>query len=90
MRVAPDPELLSKRSEHEDLDLFDPAVDLVDGAEAIRRARIAERAALDYDPRVTNTDGATFTRVSGGSALVTSGGFAVPCAARRLRSSSIR
>lgn len=72
----PAPELLSKRSEHKDLDLFDPAVDLVDGAEAIRRARAAERAALDYDPRVTNTDGATFTRISGGSALVTSGGFA--------------
>lgn len=72
----PDPALLSKRSEHSDLDLFDPAVDLVDAAEAVRRAKVAEAAALAYDPRVTNTEGATFTRVSGGSALVTSGGFA--------------
>ncbi|MFT3927315.1 MAG: TldD/PmbA family protein [Myxococcales bacterium] len=71
----PDPSLLSKRADHRDLDLFDPAVDLVDGSEAVRRAREAERAALDFDPRVTNTDGATFTRISGGSALVTSGGF---------------
>ncbi len=72
----PEPSLLSKRSEHRDLDLFDPAVDQVDGSEAVQRARVAERAALDFDPRVTNTDGATFTRVSGGAALVTSGGFA--------------
>jgi PmbA protein len=72
---APDPALLSKRADHVDLELFDPAVDQVDAAEAVRRAKLAERAALDYDPRVTNTDGATFTRISGGSALVTSGGF---------------
>lgn len=71
----PDASLLSARSQHVDLDLFDPQVDLVDAAEAVRRARLAERAALDFDPRVTNTDGATFTRISGGSALVTSGGF---------------
>lgn len=71
----PDSSLLSKRSQHVDLDLFDPAVDLVDATEAVKRARAAERAALDFDPRVNNTDGATFTRISGGSALVTSGGF---------------
>ncbi len=71
----PDPALLSTRAQHADLDLFDPSVDGVDAAEAVRRATRAERAALDHDPRVTNTDGATFTRVSGGSALVTSGGF---------------
>jgi PmbA protein len=71
----PDPSLLSKTSEHADLDLFDPSVDGVDAGEAVRRARAAERAALDHDPRVQNTEGATFTRVSGGSVLVTSGGF---------------
>jgi PmbA protein len=72
----PDPSLLSKRSDHRDLDLFDPAVDLVDATEAVRRAGVAERAALDFDKRVNNTDGATFTRISGASALITSGGFA--------------
>jgi PmbA protein len=41
----------------------------------VRRAKRAEAAALGFDPRVTNTDGATFTRMSGASALVTSGGF---------------
>jgi PmbA protein len=71
----PDPSLLSTRAQHPNLDLFDPAVDGVDGAEAVRRARAGERAALDFDPRVTNTDGATFSRGSGASALVTSGGF---------------
>jgi len=71
------PELsqLSKTSEHPDLDLFDPAVDGVDAAEAIRRALLAEKAAMGHDPRITNTEGATFTRVSGMGALVTSGGF---------------
>jgi PmbA protein len=72
---APDPSLLSQAKDHVNLDLFDPAVDGVDAAEAVRRAREGERAALDSDPRITNSEGATFTRVSGGSALVTSGGF---------------
>lgn len=71
----PDASLLSTSDQHGDLDLFDPEVDSVDGAEAVRRAKVAEKAAMDHDERVTNTDGATFTRVSGASALVTSGGF---------------
>jgi PmbA protein len=71
----PDPSLLSRTNEHADLELFDASVDGVDAAEAVRRAREGESAALDFDPRVTNTEGATFTRVSGASALVTSGGF---------------
>jgi PmbA protein len=70
-----DPSLLSQRSQHVDLELFDASVDGVDAGEAVRRAKIAERAAMDFDPRVQNTEGATFTRMSGGSALVTSGGF---------------
>ena len=59
-----------------DLELFDPAVDLASTPPRPCVApRSPRRAALDLDPRVTNTEGATFTRVSGGSALVTSGGF---------------
>ena len=72
---APDPAMLSSTQQHRELDLFDAAVDGVDAAEAVRRATLAEKAALDHDKRITNTEGATFTRVSGGSALVTSGGF---------------
>jgi PmbA protein len=71
----PEPARLSTREQHPDLDLFDVSVDHVDAAEAVRRATLAEKAALEHDARVKNTDGATFTRVSGGSALVTSGGF---------------
>ena len=71
----PDPSLLSKASEHADLDLFDPEMDAIDGASAIAHATAAERAALDADPRVTNSEGADFSRSSGCRALVTSGGF---------------
>jgi PmbA protein len=72
---APEPSQLSNQRDHRELDLFDPTVDGIDAAEAVRRATAAEKAALDYDPRITNTEGGTFTRVSGASALVTSGGF---------------
>ncbi|HEY6877245.1 MAG TPA: TldD/PmbA family protein [Polyangiales bacterium] len=71
----PDSSLLSTPSQYRDLELFDPSVDGVDAAEAVRRAIRAEKAALSHDPRVQNSEDATFTRVSGGSALVTSGGF---------------
>jgi len=71
----PDASLLSQTSQHQELDLFDPGVDGVDAAEAVRRATLAEKAAMTHDKRITNTEGATFTRVSGASALVTSGGF---------------
>lgn len=72
----PEASLLSKQSEHVELDLFDPAVDAVDGASALRHALAGEKAARDFDPRVTNSEGATFSRASGSRALVTSGGFA--------------
>jgi PmbA protein len=71
----PDPSLLSKPGQYAELDLFDTAVDGIDAAEAVRRARAGEIAALDHDPRITNSEGATFARASGASALVTSGGF---------------
>jgi PmbA protein len=71
----PDPALLSKRDSHRDLDLFDGSVDGIDAARALQMATTAEKAALDSDPRLTNSEGATVTRQSGASALVTSGGF---------------
>jgi PmbA protein len=72
----PDPALLSKRSEHRDLDLFDESVDSIDAKRALDMATRAERAALGSDARLTNSEGATVSRQSGASALVTSGGFA--------------
>ena len=72
----PDPSLLSKREQHAELDLFDPTIDSIDGATALAHALAGEKAALGYDPRVTNSEGASFSRVSGARAIVTSGGFA--------------
>lgn len=58
-----------------DLELFDPTVDSIDAAQAIEWAREAERAALDYDPRLTLSEGASFSRNAGATALVLSSGF---------------
>ncbi|MCA9602975.1 MAG: TldD/PmbA family protein, partial [Myxococcales bacterium] len=71
----PDPSLLSKASEHKDLDLFDADMSALDAGEAIARAKRAEKAAFDADPRITNSEGATYSRIAGGGVLVTSGGF---------------
>jgi PmbA protein len=71
----PDPALLSNASQHPDLQLFDPEVDRIDAARAIDMAKRAEKAALGYDPRLTNSEGANVSRQSGASVLVTSGGF---------------
>ncbi len=59
-----------------DLDLYDPATTAIDAAEALRRAKLAERAALDYDKRVTNSDGATWSRTTGVVVFANSAGFA--------------
>jgi PmbA protein len=69
-----DPDLIA-RGEFADLDLFDPAGGEVTAAQAIELATRAEKAARDADPRITNTDGATFARQAGGWGLVLSGGF---------------
>ncbi len=58
-----------------DLDLYDPACGTVDAAEAVRRAKRAEDAARAFDPRITNSEGASFSRTQGAAILVTSGGF---------------
>jgi PmbA protein len=71
----PDPSLLSKASQHADLQLFDPAVNQIDAAQAIDMAKRAEKAALGSDKRLTNSEGANVSRQAGASVLVTSGGF---------------
>jgi PmbA protein len=61
--VAPDPvsglptaaELATTQP---DLDLYDPDVAALTAEDAIARATAAERAALDTDPRITNSEGA--------------------------------
>ncbi|MCL2779488.1 MAG: metallopeptidase TldD-related protein [Polyangiaceae bacterium] len=67
--------LLTDPSKAPDLDLFDPKGGQVDASAAISIAKAGERAAEQFDPRITNSDGATFSRTAGGAALVLSSGF---------------
>jgi PmbA protein len=70
-----DPALLCDPAAAPDLDLYDPAGGSVDAARAISLAREAEAAALAFDPRINNSEGATFGRTAGGMAMVLSSGF---------------
>ncbi|MBK7586521.1 MAG: TldD/PmbA family protein [Myxococcales bacterium] len=58
-----------------ELDLYDESVEKVMADVALERATRAERAALDFDPRMTLSEGATFSRTTGASARVISTGF---------------
>jgi PmbA protein len=70
-----DPKLLCDPAKQPDLDLYDPAGGSVDAAQAIAMAREGEAAAFAFDPRITNSEGATFGRNAGGVAIVLSSGF---------------
>ena len=69
-----DPDLVAREVSVPE-DLYDPAVGQVDADTALDWARRGEAAARAADPRITNSEGATFTRVSGAFAMVLSGGF---------------
>lgn len=71
--LPPDPALLATAVP--ELDLYDAAVAEVDAAWALRQAIAGEAAARKYDARVTNSEGATWSRVLGATAFATSGGF---------------
>lgn len=58
-----------------ELDLYDVDSEPLEAAEALARAVRGEKAALAFDTRVTNSEGATYSRVLGAMALATSGGF---------------
>jgi PmbA protein len=73
LALPPDPALLANAVP--ELDLYDPAVAEVDAAWALRQAIAGEAAARKHDARVTNSEGATWSRVLGASAFATSGGF---------------
>lgn len=68
-----DPELIDGGGDLPDLELYDPATGTVDAAAAIELARRGEAAARGADPRITNSDGATFSRTSGAFGMVLSG-----------------
>jgi PmbA protein len=58
-----------------DLDLFDPAAGTITAQEAIALAETAERAALDQDPRLTNSEGAEVSVSDRRLAYATTRGF---------------
>jgi PmbA protein len=70
-----DPKLLCDPASAPDLDLYDPAGGAIDAARAIAMSKEGEAAAFAFDPRITNSEGATFGRTAGGSAIVLSSGF---------------
>lgn len=73
--AGPAPAELLSTPPHPELELLDDSIDAIDAEYAIARAREAERAALDFDPRIKLSEGASYSRTSGSSALVLSSGF---------------
>src|SRR5438045_1011102 len=69
----PEPEQLG--SIGGDLDLYSSDVYSLPGQERIAYARRAEKAALDYDPRIKNSDGGSFDAATGHKILANSHGF---------------
>lgn len=72
----PDAGELAKPAELPDLELWDEAALEPDAAWAIACALRGEAAARKADPRVTNSEGATFSRAVGATAFAQSDGFA--------------
>jgi PmbA protein len=58
-----------------ELDLYHPDVYSLPGADRIDYARRAEKAALDFDPRIKNSDGGSFDAATGHKVLANSHGF---------------
>ena len=72
--ALPDPSELAR--DFPELELYDPAVAEVDAAYAMKQCLAGERAAREADARVTNSEGATWSRTVGATGFATSGGFA--------------
>ncbi|MGA8763249.1 MAG: TldD/PmbA family protein, partial [Candidatus Sulfotelmatobacter sp.] len=58
-----------------DLDLYHPDVYSLPGPDRIDYARRAEKAALDFDPRIKNSEGGSFDAATGHKVLANSHGF---------------
>lgn len=69
----PDPQELGQLSS--DLLLYSPAVEELSAAEKIALAQQAEAAALGFDPRIVNSDGASFDSYFGSRIFANSLGF---------------
>ncbi|HEX7669280.1 MAG TPA: metallopeptidase TldD-related protein [Polyangiaceae bacterium] len=73
--AGPAPKELLSSPPYPDLDLYDPEMEGVDADRALALATAGERAALGFDPRITLSEGGSFSRVTGHSALALSSGF---------------
>jgi len=69
----PEPSLLGSLTG--DLDLYSADVYSLPGEERISYARRAEKAALDFDPRIKNSEGGSFDAATGHKVLANSHGF---------------
>ncbi|MEZ4295748.1 MAG: metallopeptidase TldD-related protein [Polyangiaceae bacterium] len=69
-----DPSLYAKPP-HPELDLYDPSGGTITAEQAIDLARRGETAAREADARITNSEGATFSRSAGAFGIVLSAGF---------------
>ena len=59
-----------------DLDLWDPTCLEVSAGDALELCKRGEQAARAYSPKITNSEGATYSRVAGGGAFANTAGFA--------------
>jgi PmbA protein len=73
LAAPPDPSLLAR--EHPDLDLFDAGAIDLDARRATGLALAGEGASFALDPRITNSEGASYDRSVSIKAMATSGGF---------------
>lgn len=73
--AAAPPDRSELATEVPELDLYDGNVGAVEAAWALREAAAGEAAARAFDPRISNSEGATWSRVIGATAFATSGGF---------------
>ena len=69
-----DPSLYAKPP-YPELELYDPSGGEITAEQAVALARRGEGAAREADPRITNSEGATFSRTAGAFAVVLSSGF---------------
>ena len=58
-----------------DLELYDEQVLSIDAKQAIERCRVGEAASRAYSDKITNSEGASYSRTVGASAFATSDGF---------------
>jgi PmbA protein len=77
LAVPPDPDqlLIGERAKFPALDLWDDEIGRIKAPSALQLALAGEKAAFAHDPRITSSEGASFSRGANHGVLATSGGF---------------